>query len=31
MKQAKTLIATFPKPEEENNTIVGGGKKKKTQ
>ena len=29
MKRAKTLIATFPKPEEENNTIVGGGKKKK--
>ena len=30
MKQAKTLIATFLKPEEGNNTtIVGGGKKKK--
>ena len=30
MKQAKTLIATFPKPEEGNNTtVVGGGKKKK--
>ena len=31
MKQAKALIATFPRPEEEKNntTIVGGGKKKK--